>query len=203
MKIPEGWQLVPVEPTQAMADAAWKYGNEKTSDAPDPVYAYKAMLAAAPTPPATGRAADRVRELLDELSPESRADLIDYIRTMPATPPAQEVEPEQIVFYIMRKPGLVPQVCRPIGNDLADNLRDWFKHHPGATIDLVRVNWNSASHVWVNDGIEYLQMLDDGGWVPDRPDDKLREAAKKLLRILNEGGNRAEAMKDLDAELNK
>lgn len=53
-----------------------------------------AALAAAPTPPATvsSRASNRVIELLDELSHESRADLIDYIRTMPATPPAQSRE---------------------------------------------------------------------------------------------------------------
>lgn len=47
--IPEGWRLVPVEPTQAMIDAVLEL------DTPD---AYRAMLAAAPHPiafPADGR----------------------------------------------------------------------------------------------------------------------------------------------------
>lgn len=47
-----GWKLVPVEPTNEMIRMAWKYGDHLKSDAPDPVYAYRAMLAAAPVPPA-------------------------------------------------------------------------------------------------------------------------------------------------------
>lgn len=43
---PEGFVLVPVEPTQEMVAEAWKYGV--ADDAPDPVYAYRAMLAARP-----------------------------------------------------------------------------------------------------------------------------------------------------------
>lgn len=41
---PEGYVLVPVEPTEAMIAEAWKYGF--ADDAPDPVYSYRAMLAA-------------------------------------------------------------------------------------------------------------------------------------------------------------
>lgn len=37
--------LVPKEPTAEMIAAAWKYGDYAKSDAPDPVYAYKAMVA--------------------------------------------------------------------------------------------------------------------------------------------------------------
>ncbi len=43
---PEGYVLVPVEPTEAMVAEAWKYGS--ADDAPDPVYSYRAMLAARP-----------------------------------------------------------------------------------------------------------------------------------------------------------
>lgn len=50
MNVPQGWKLVPTEPTKEMADEAWKYGIN--GEAPDPVYSYKAMLQAAPTPPA-------------------------------------------------------------------------------------------------------------------------------------------------------
>ncbi len=44
------WKLVPKEPTQEMIDEAWKYGDTVKSDAPDPVYAYRAMLKVAPVP---------------------------------------------------------------------------------------------------------------------------------------------------------
>lgn len=37
---------LPTEPSPEMIAAAWKYGNEATSDAPDPVYAYRAMVRA-------------------------------------------------------------------------------------------------------------------------------------------------------------
>lgn len=43
---PEGYVLVPVEPTATMIAEAWKYGFG--DDAPDPVYSYRAMLAARP-----------------------------------------------------------------------------------------------------------------------------------------------------------
>ncbi|WP_443096802.1 hypothetical protein ACTT2I_05265 [Stenotrophomonas sp. PUT21] len=46
---PEGYVLVPVEPTEAMIAEAWKYGS--ADDAPDPVYSYRAMLAARPEVP--------------------------------------------------------------------------------------------------------------------------------------------------------
>ena len=47
--VPQGWKLVPVDPTSEMLKAAWKHGID--DEAPDPYYAYKAMLAAAPQPP--------------------------------------------------------------------------------------------------------------------------------------------------------
>lgn len=43
---PEGYVLVPVEPTAEMIAAAWRYGDG--DDAPDPVYSWRAMLAARP-----------------------------------------------------------------------------------------------------------------------------------------------------------
>lgn len=48
---PHGWKLVPTEPTEDMTKAAWERGIRE--EAPDPYYAYKAMLAAAPQPPET------------------------------------------------------------------------------------------------------------------------------------------------------
>lgn len=52
--IPEGWQLVPIEPTPEMMRAAWSTANElwNTPEADDPLpgHQYRAMLAAAPAP---------------------------------------------------------------------------------------------------------------------------------------------------------
>lgn len=45
----EGYVLVPMEPTAEMISAAWKYGDG--DDAPDPVYSWRAMLAARPEVP--------------------------------------------------------------------------------------------------------------------------------------------------------
>lgn len=44
--VPDGYVMVPREPTQVMLDAAWKHGDKDKSDAPDPYYAYRAMIEA-------------------------------------------------------------------------------------------------------------------------------------------------------------
>lgn len=52
--VPEGWRLVPIEPTEEMAKAARNPNGETMDGYPNPAtYAerYKAMLAAAPLPP--------------------------------------------------------------------------------------------------------------------------------------------------------
>lgn len=52
--VPEGWKLVPVEPTRAMCEAfhqaheEWDSGEDWQLDSPD--HQWKAMLAVAPTP---------------------------------------------------------------------------------------------------------------------------------------------------------
>ena len=49
MKVPEGWKLVPIEPTNAMLEALYD------GDADKPVgEKWDAMLAAVPTPPPQG-----------------------------------------------------------------------------------------------------------------------------------------------------
>jgi hypothetical protein len=52
--VPEGWVLVPREPTREMLDAAWDNGfsGPGEDDQPDFAAAYRAMLAA--TPPTAG-----------------------------------------------------------------------------------------------------------------------------------------------------
>lgn len=51
MNIPEGWKLVPVEPTQAMVEAAFDALPNSPFEGRIRTH-YRAMLAAAPTPPA-------------------------------------------------------------------------------------------------------------------------------------------------------
>lgn len=51
VSVPDGWKLVPVEPTKGMLDAAWTRGDLKESIPPDPYYSWKLMLSAAPAPP--------------------------------------------------------------------------------------------------------------------------------------------------------
>lgn len=55
--VPEGWQLVPTEPTRAMANAGWNTGAlfSDTRMIHDLTAAYCAMLAAAPRSTETGR----------------------------------------------------------------------------------------------------------------------------------------------------
>lgn len=52
-RVPEGWQLVPVEPTQAMIRAGWKVGL-MGMDREGPQAVYRAMLDAAPSPSKQG-----------------------------------------------------------------------------------------------------------------------------------------------------
>jgi len=43
-------KLVPLVPTQQMVDAAWNFaGGKHVTDAPDPYYAYRVMVSAAPS----------------------------------------------------------------------------------------------------------------------------------------------------------
>lgn len=76
MNVPEGWKLVPIEPTKEMDKAA--YFAEKTRGVRSYSDLYRAMLAASPEPPATqpnvrdagptpfaGRAAGTRREALN------------------------------------------------------------------------------------------------------------------------------------------
>lgn len=66
--VPAGWKLVPLEPTQAMVDAAWKFaGGKHVTDAPDPYYAYRTMLAAAPSPSAVQPLSEQQIEELERV----------------------------------------------------------------------------------------------------------------------------------------
>lgn len=49
--LPDGWKLVPVEPTDAMESAGVQVQYEAVRDWGNPLAVYRAMLAAAPKPP--------------------------------------------------------------------------------------------------------------------------------------------------------
>lgn len=55
MRIPDGWKLVPIEPTEEMCSFAIQGSAWETMN-PPPRRAYKSMLSVAPTPPAQDRA---------------------------------------------------------------------------------------------------------------------------------------------------
>jgi hypothetical protein len=91
--------------------------------------------------------------------------------SMRATPPAAEaasaqqemgtgvqVDDKQTIF-IVRKPGLVPRLGRPLG-DLAASLREWYEGNPGAEIDLLRVWGTSVSTASIEDGREWQSIFD-------------------------------------------
>ncbi|WP_414486030.1 hypothetical protein [Stenotrophomonas maltophilia] len=46
---PDGFLLVPAQPTEEMIAAAWRHGDG--DEAPDPVYSWRAMIAARPEVP--------------------------------------------------------------------------------------------------------------------------------------------------------
>lgn len=83
MKIPEGWQLVPVEPTQEMCDV-----GDQSACAYD---VYKFMLEAAPTPP-VGQEPEFSDGCDSEGFPGGCERFGHTVETCP-TPPAQEDEP--------------------------------------------------------------------------------------------------------------
>lgn len=82
--VPDGWKLVPVEPTEGMLKAAWERGIRE--EAPDPYYAYKAMLAAAPQPPESAQ--------LDDINVADMAQAVDSKEAAPVQMP----EPVAVAF---------------------------------------------------------------------------------------------------------
>ena len=88
-------------------------------------------------------------------------------------------------FFIVRAPGKVPRVGVPPRGDAktAEYLRKWYQANPGASIDVVTV-WADGSQQSVEDGIEYLAMLDDDGFVPERPGPRLALQLEKLTTFL-------------------
>ena len=80
---PEGWKLVPFEPTDAMIECGCRalgalYGQYGASEA------YRAMLAAAPTPPVSEdrKDAERSRFMLDDPTRQRVRELFERLPVM-------------------------------------------------------------------------------------------------------------------------
>lgn len=92
-----------------------------------------------------------------------------------APPVLEQQESDGDVFIVMRNPGKVPDIKRPVG-DLSDYLIQLYQHNPEATCDVVTYRFAGVSGQWVQDGRELLSELempqpsttpqiDDDGWI--------------------------------------
>lgn len=74
----------------------------------------------------------------------------------------QQEEPEDAEdeFVVMRKPGMVPVIKRPVG-EISEYLKQLYQHNPGAVCDVITFRFAGPAGQWVSDGNELLSMLDD------------------------------------------
>ncbi|MFP3468410.1 hypothetical protein, partial [Leifsonia sp. SIMBA_070] len=72
-------------------------------------------------------------------------------------PVLEQPEGDGDVFIVMRKPGKVPDIKRPVG-DVADYLLRLYRHNPDAVCDVVTYRFAGVSGQWVQDGRELLAM---------------------------------------------
>ncbi len=127
------WVLVPREPTQAMCDAAWKYGVG--DEAPDPNYAYRAMLATAPKPESAeavcpechGEGGQRWHEA-DGSERGERCGTCDGFGTAPPRPEASE----SWHAALDSASELASNAPDDRYRKRAEQVRDWIRTHPAA-----------------------------------------------------------------------
>lgn len=90
-----------------------------------------------------------------------------------ALPVLEQPEGDGDVFIVMRNPGKVPDIKRPVG-DVADYLLQLYRHNPDAVCDVVTYRFAGVSGQWVQDGRELLAMAGvaleqhekgDDGWI--------------------------------------
>lgn len=92
--VPDGWKLVPVEPTQEMLDAYIHMQGRFSSARSD----WAAMLAAAPQPPALEQQVEQEPVAVVDFTTEGWREIVDALRTLPDgaqlyTRPQREREP--------------------------------------------------------------------------------------------------------------
>jgi len=90
-----------------------------------------------------------------------------------ALPVLEQQESDGDIFIVMRNPGKVPDIKRPVG-DVADYLLELYQHNPDSVCDVITYRFSGVSGQWVQDGREFLAMagvvleqqeLGDGEWV--------------------------------------
>lgn len=74
----------------------------------------------------------------------------------------QQEEPEDAKdeFVVMRKPGMVPVIKRPVG-EISDYLKQLYQHNPAAVCDVITIRFADPAGQWVTDGNEMLAMLEE------------------------------------------
>lgn len=74
-----------------------------------------------------------------------------------ALPILEQQESDGDIFIVMRNPGKVPDIKRPVG-DVADYLLELYQYNPDAVCDVVTYRFAGVSGQWVQDGRELLAM---------------------------------------------
>lgn len=72
----------------------------------------------------------------------------------------EETEEAEDEFVVMRKPGMVPVIKRPVG-EISEYLKQLYQHNPGAVCDVITFRFAGPGGQWVRDGNELLSMPDD------------------------------------------
>lgn len=109
--------------------------------------------------------AEKCRTLIGRLSEDQRASRISifgelYLQALEiALPVLERPESDGDVFIVMRNPGKVPDIKRPVG-DVSDYLLHLYQHNPEAICDVVTYRFAGVSGQWVQDGRELLAMLE-------------------------------------------
>jgi len=73
--------------------------------------------------------------------------------------PVLEQQESKDVFIVVRKPGHLPYIKRPVG-DIADYLMQIYQHNPSVSCDVVTYRFPGALGQWVQDGKELLAELE-------------------------------------------
>jgi hypothetical protein len=109
--------------------------------------------------------ADKCRSLIAELNVGRKDWAISikegmYLQALEiALPVLEQQESDGDIFIVMRNPGKVPDIKRPVG-DVSDYLLQLYQHNPEAVCDVVTYRFAGGAGQWVQDGREMLSMLD-------------------------------------------
>lgn len=86
--------------------------------------------------------------------------LIGLEIALPVLEQQEEPEDAKDEFVVMRKPGMVPVIKRPVGA-ISDYLKQLYQHNPAAVCDVITIRFAGPAGQWVTDGNEMLAMLEE------------------------------------------